>query len=136
MLQEGATLRTVTGRRGVSRSLWHNYGYDSKRPEGTEEDLGKDAGDPQQRVRIVISGTWYVVTISLRLELSRMISSRLQMSVLVIKQSQSVARIRFGAQKTHPISSTHCSTPQSSSGVCTGTPTLAASTLANHSLYR
>ncbi len=52
--------------------MWPDYGYDSKRPKGTEEDLGKDVGEPQQRVRIVISGTWHVVILSLRLELFRM----------------------------------------------------------------
>ncbi len=68
--------------------MWQDYRYDYKRPEGTEEDLDKDVGEPQQRVRNVTSGTWHVVVVGLRLELFGLISSRLhiQMSVLVTKQ--------------------------------------------------
>ena len=74
-LEAGATQRTVTEKPGVSRSVVAlDYGYYSKNPEGTEGDLSKDMGEQQQRFRIIISGTWHVVILGLRLECFRMIS--------------------------------------------------------------
>ncbi len=108
MLEDGSTQRTVVKwlevSRGVVVLLWIRFHL----TERHRRSPGQGRGAPPKRVRIVSSGAWHVILVGLRLERFRMISSRLQWSVLMIKQGWVNP---FEEQKTRPMSRTHCSTP-------------------------